>query len=132
MSDRAPPPALPWACVDTPPAKRVRTETPATAGVAAEELQPPLFGLKLGDRIEVVWEYKHDDDDDDDTVEAKVVSTAVWMFTAFSSSRALSVSGALLRLKHASLATSCATTQTQRTVQTRAKSNESGLFLPAD
>ena len=86
MSDRAPPPALPWACVDTPPAKRVRTETQTTAGVAAEELQPPLFGLKLGDRIEVVWEYKHDDDDDDDndTVEAKVLSTAVCLFTAIS------------------------------------------------
>ena len=67
MSDRAPPPALPWACVETPSAKRVRTETQTTgAASAAEDLQPPLFGLKLGDRIEVVWEYKHDDDDDDD------------------------------------------------------------------
>ena len=89
MSDRAPPPALPWACVDTPSAKRVRTETQTTgAASAAEDLQPPLFGLKLGDRIEVVWEYKHDDDDDDDndndTVEAKVVSTALSCFTAIS------------------------------------------------
>ena len=144
MADRLPP-ALPWArpapAVEAS-AKRPRHGTapastseplPATpVAPAAEQLEGPLFGLQVGDRVEVLWDFVDSDDGDSYAQVCTSQSVPDSLTGRLSDAQpclpAPAPSGVRRRWRAVPAATLCATTPT---AATRARSTRWCLCRPA-